>query len=62
MCTLCFTRLRILRTERGDEDAIGIREERVRELFLYMSEVSVSRSLSLSWLPCLKLPFLLSLG
>ena len=41
MCTLCFTRLRILRTERGDEDAIGIREERVREFFLYMPEVSV---------------------
>ena len=33
--TLCLTCPRILRTECGDEDTIGIRQEWVREFFLY---------------------------
>lgn len=34
VCTLCLTCLRILRTERGDEDTIGIRQEWIREFLL----------------------------
>ena len=52
----------ILRTECGDEDTIGIRQEWIREFFLYVMGLGFRAACAFREFPCLKLPLFLSLG